>query len=299
MTTSQGEHAPTLVVVGVPLPLPVSLEGFTASVPGVDQAGGPPLSPLPMEQEGDPQELPPNTQVTPVPESVRLWLSEHNFCLVKAKSVQRDFAGFTDAGAPCLIVGECPAQDEPLEHSTSESESDSAVMRACRRDPGIARIIRTTILGSDRHGQCPPVPGTSGEGQQEVTVCQQSGVPPSASGSLSHAPSVSQESQKTEKYFSILDKAMTALGKVATVPQKAWFALDAFKPEMAKMQADGYLEQVSRQALEDPTRLSVRKIPTAVARWYSTAPVRPPQRQCPVARLGQEALLEGHRRGIC
>ena len=45
--------------------------------------------------------------------------------------------------------------------------------------------------------------------------------------------------------------------------------------KMAKMQADSYLEQVSRQALEDPTRLSVRKIPAAVARRYSMASLGP------------------------
>ena len=56
----------------------------------------------------------------------------------------------------------------------------------------------------------------SGEGCQDATVCQQTSAPPTVSGSISHAPSVTQESleetQKTEKYFSILDKAMTALG---------------------------------------------------------------------------------------
>ena len=92
--------------------------------------------------------------MTPVPESVRSWLSQNNFCLVKANSLQRDFAGFTDAGAPCLIVEECPEHsDEPLK--PSESESDSAVARACKRDPGIAKIIRTTILGSTATGSAP------------------------------------------------------------------------------------------------------------------------------------------------
>ena len=57
--------------------------------------------------------------------------------------------------------------------------------------------------------------------------------------------------------------------------KKAWFALNAFKPEIAKLQADDYLEQVSRQALEDPTRLSVRKTPAAVAHRYRMASLGP------------------------
>ena len=147
--------SPPLSLAGVPLPLPVTPQELEDTALGDEQAEVPHLSPLPMEQENDPPGLPPHAQVTPVPESVRSWLSQNNFCLVKANSLQRDFAGFTEAAAPCFIVGECPNHsDEPLEPSASESESDSAAARDCKRDPGIARIIRTTA--SCLHRGCSP-----------------------------------------------------------------------------------------------------------------------------------------------
>ena len=68
---------------------------------------------------------------------------------------------------------------------------------------------------------------------------------------------------------------MSALGKVetpATAPKKSWFAPDAFKPEMARLKVDEYLEEVACQVLVDPTN---RNIPSMVSLGYRMASLGP------------------------
>ena len=78
-----------------------------------------------------------------------------------------------------------------------------------------------------------------------------------------------EELQKTDRYFAILDKAMLALGKVdapISTPTRPLFALDAIKPELPKLKADEFLEEIARKALVDPTRVTSRRIPPSVSK---------------------------------
>ena len=71
-------------------------------------------TPRSVSQLGDAApEHPALTGVTAVPESVRSWLSQNNFCLARRDGPAQDFAGFTAVGALCIYVGasSCPSDE--------------------------------------------------------------------------------------------------------------------------------------------------------------------------------------------